>query len=300
MKTNRASLAFAGTVVILLSVSSGARAQDAQEPLPPPPNAIYVQRGVAVADGDVGPGPMMHEGIGFLGFEAGLGEKTVTGAPFSANFSTESTQTLADGNQIQHSSTGSIARDSQGRTRREMTLPAIGAFAVVNGETLSHVVFLKDPVANTRYVLEEDKKIAQQLPEPSAKGAFKSREFRNPEAETGKSKVVTTSLGTQTIGGVSAQGTRYTRTIPVGEIGNTKPIVIVNERWYSPDLQMVVMTKRSDPRSGDTTFQMTDIQRGEPAASVFQVPADYTISQGPPPHGVATFRIAGPPPPPEQ
>ncbi len=301
MKTNRAFLAFAGAAVILLSVSSSARAQDAQEPLPPPPpNAIYVQRGAAVADPGVGPGPMMHEGIGFLGFEAGLGEQTVTGAPFSANFSTESTQTLADGNQIQHSSTGSIARDSQGRTRREMTLPAIGAFAVVNGETLSHVVFLKDPVADTRYVLEEDKKIAQQLPQPSVKGVFRDKEFRSPEAEAGKSQVVTTSLGTQTIGGVSAQGTRYTRTIPVGEIGNTKPIVIVNERWYSPDLQMVVMTKRSDPRSADTTFQMTDIQRGEPAASLFQVPADYTIAQGRPAHGQATSRIAGPPPPPEQ
>jgi hypothetical protein len=243
---------------------------------------------------------MMHEGIGFLGFEAGLGEKTVTGAPFSANFSTESTQTLADGNQIQHSSTGSIARDTQGRTRREMTLPAIGAFAVVNGESLSHVVFLRDPVADTRYVLEEDKKIAQQLPQPSVKGAFRDKEFRNPEAAAKKSEVVTTALGTQTIGGISAQGTRYTRTIPAGEIGNTKPIVIVNEKWYSPELQMVVMTKRNDPRSGDTTFQMTDIQRGEPAASLFQVPADYTISQGPPPHGVATFHIAGPPPPPEQ
>jgi hypothetical protein len=301
MKTNRALLAFAGSVVVLLSVSSGAQAQDAQEPLPPPPpDAIYVQRGVVVADAGVGPGPMMHEGIGFLGFEAGLGEKTVTGAPFSANFSTESTQTLADGNQIQHSSTGSIARDSQGRTRREMTFPAIGAFAVVNGETLSHVVFLKDPVADTRYVLEEDKKIAQQLPQPSVKGVFREKEIRNPEAEAKKSEVVTTSLGTQTVGGVSAQGTRYTRTIPVGEIGNTKPIVIVNERWYSPDLQMVVMTKRSDPRSGDTTFQMADIQRGEPAASLFQVPADYTIAQGPPARGQATFRIAGPPPPPEQ
>ena len=297
MRTNRALLAFAGSVVVLLSVSSAARAQDAQEPLPPPPpDTIYVQRGVA--DPGVGSGPMMHEGIGFLGFEAGLGEKTVTGAPFSANFSTESTQTLADGNQIQHSSTGSIARDSQGRTRREMTIPAIGAFAVVNGKTLSHVVFLKDPVADTRYVLEEDKKIARQLPQPSVKGAFRDKEFRNPEA--GKSEVVTTSLGTQTIGGVSAQGTRYTRTIPVGEIGNTKPIVIVNERWYSPDLQMVVMTKRSDPRSGDTTFQMTDIQRGEPAASVFQVPADYTIAQGPLARGIATFHVAGPPPPPEQ
>ena len=62
---------------------------------------------------------------------------------------------------------------------------------------------------------------------------------------------------------------------------------------------MVVMTKRSDPRSGDTTFQMTDIQAGEPAASLFQVPPDYTVAQ-PPQHIVGTFRVAGPPPPPEQ
>ena len=169
------------------------------------------------------------------------GEKTVTGAPFTANFSTESTQTLADGNQIQHNSTGTIARDSQGRTRREMTLPAIGAFAVVNGESLSHVVFLKDPVAGTRYILEEDKKIAQQLPEPSVIGLRSGQRISQSEARHKKSEVVTTSLGTQTIGGVSAQGTRYTRTIPAGEIGNTKPIVVVNEtlvfrptcRWSS-------------------------------------------------------------------
>ncbi len=79
--------------------------------------------------------------------------------------------------------------------------------------------------------------------------------------------MVTTSLGTQTIGGVTAEGTRYTRTIPAGQIGNVKPIVIVTERWYSADLQMVVMTKRSDPRSGDTVFQMTSIARTEPAAT---------------------------------
>ncbi len=298
MKTTPAFLALAGTAMLFLTLSPSVRAQDSAEPPPPPPpNAVWVQGG-----GVAGPdhGPEVREGIGFLGFEAGLGEKTVTGAPFTANFSTESSQTLADGNEIQHNSTGSIARDSQGRTRREMTLPAIGAFAVVNGESLSHVVFLKDPVAGTRYILEEDKKIAQQMPDPSvARGAFRTKEFRNPEVAAEKSEVVTTSLGTQTIGGVSAQGTRYTRTIPAGAIGNTKPIVVVSERWYSPDLQMVVMTKRSDPRSGDTTFQMTDVQLGEPSASLFQVPPDYTVAQ-PPQRVVGTFRVAGPPPPPEQ
>ncbi|MFZ1972450.1 MAG: hypothetical protein WAU89_06370 [Candidatus Acidiferrales bacterium] len=296
MKTNPAFLALAGSVMLFLTMSPGVRAQDTAEPPPPPPNAVWVQEGGVAGPGHV---PEVRAGIGFLGFEAGLDEKTITGAPFSATFSTESTQTLADGNQIQHSSTGSIARDSQGRTRREMTLPAIGAFAVINGQSLSHAVFLKDPVAGTRYVLEEDKKIAQQLPEPSIRGEFRTKQFRDPEGETEKSQVVTTSLGTQTIGGVSAEGTRTTRTIPAGEIGNTKPIVVVTERWYSADLQMVVMTKRSDPRSGDSTFQMTNVQRGEPSASLFQVPSDYTIAQARE-HGVRTFRADGPLPPPEQ
>lgn len=294
MKTNTTFLTLMGAA-LLLTMSSIAQAQDnAEPPPPPPPNAIFLQQGG-------GPGPIVREGIGFLGFEAGLGEKTVTGAPFTAAFSTESTQTLADGNQIQHNSTGTIARDSQGRTRRELTLPAIGAFAVVSGESLSHVVILNDPVAGTRYVLEEDKKIARELPAPSVRAEFERKDFRanGPRDAAEKSEVVTTSLGTQTVGGVSAEGTRSTRTIPAGEIGNTKPIVIVTERWYSADLQMVVMTKRSDPRSGDSTFQMTDIQREDPAATLFQVPPDYTVSQMPP-RGVATFRMAAPPPPPEQ
>ena len=129
-----------------------------------------------------GEGPVVREGIGFLGFEAGMREKTVTGAPFTATFSTESTQTLADGNQIQHKSTGTIARDSQGRTRREMGLPAIGSFAVVSGQSLSHVVFLNDPVAGTHYILEEDKKIARQLPEPPDRMAVEGKDFASARA----------------------------------------------------------------------------------------------------------------------
>jgi hypothetical protein len=291
-------LASVGVAAVLLAAGSIASAQDAAPPALPPPgpagDTIFIHAGA-------GPGPMVHEGIGFLGFEAGLGDKTVTGAPFSANFSTEFSQTLADGNQIQHSSTGSIARDSEGRTRRDLNMPAMGAWMFVSGQSLSHVTFINDPVAGTRYLLEQDKKIARQLPEPPNRADFVRKDVRqgergpehDPEAQK---EVVTTSLGTQTIGGVPAQGTRYTRTIPAGEIGNTKPIVIVSERWYSPELQTVVMTKRSDPRSGETTFQLTNIQRQEPAATMFQVPSDYTVTQGPP-HG--EVRGAAPIPPPE-
>ena len=88
------------------------------------------------------------------------------------------------------------------------------------------------------------------------------------------------NLGKQTIEGVEAEGTRSTITIPAGEIGNERPIEIVSERWYSPELQMVVMTRHSDPRTGEMTYKLTNINRTEPAKSLFEVPSDYTIKEG--------------------
>jgi len=88
-------------------------------------------------------------------------------------------------------------------------------------------------------------------------------------------------LGKQNIEGVEAEGTRTTVTIPAGEIGNERPIEIVSERWYSPELQLVVMTRNSDPRTGETTYKLTNINRAEPAKSLFEVPSDYTIKEGP-------------------
>ena len=87
-------------------------------------------------------------------------------------------------------------------------------------------------------------------------------------------------LGKLTIEGVEAEGTRTTVTIPAGEIGNERPIEIVSERWYSPELQLVVMTRHSDPRTGETTYKLTNINRAEPAKSLFEVPSGYTVKEG--------------------
>ena len=84
-------------------------------------------------------------------------------------------------------------------------------------------------------------------------------------------------LGTQVVEGVVAAGTRTTTTIPAGAIGNEQPIQIVSEQWFSPDLKVLVMTKHSDPRSGETTYRLTNIVQTEPARSLFEVPADYTL-----------------------
>jgi hypothetical protein len=91
----------------------------------------------------------------------------------------------------------------------------------------------------------------------------------------------TEDLGSQTMEGVLVNGVRTTRTIPAGEIGNDKPISIVTEVWTSPDLKTIVYSKRSDPRMGEQTFQLTNIVRSEPDVSLFTVPPDFKIVDGP-------------------
>ncbi len=104
-----------------------------------------------------------------------------------------------------------------------------------------------------------------------------------------KAETKTEKLEPRSFDGVMAEGTRTTTTIPAGELGNEQPIQIVSERWYSPELQVVVMTRHSDPRTGETTYRLTNIARTEPAATLFQVPSDYTVKEGPG-HGIRRMR----------
>lgn len=275
-------MAFCGAMLCAgLLAMQPAAAQD-----PPPPGSQ------GEMPGERGPGGF-GERIEILGFGGMHGGKVVTGAPFSAVATTESTQTLADGNKIVRKTQANLFRDSQGRFRKDVTLPAIGPFSA-EGKSHSFSV-IQDPVAATTYFLNPDSKTAHSMPERNkgAKDKFKFRRDSHADAN-----VQEESLGTQTINGVSAAGTRYTRTIPAGQIGNDKPISIVNETWYSPDLQMVVMSKRSDPRFGETTYTLTNIQRTEPPANTFTIPSDYTVKQGGPMKGMKFMKKGAPPPPP--
>jgi len=84
-------------------------------------------------------------------------------------------------------------------------------------------------------------------------------------------------LGTQIVEGVAASGTRTTTTIPAGAIGNEQPLLIVSEQWFAPELKVLVMTRHNDPRTGETTYRLTNITQTEPARSLFEVPPDYTL-----------------------
>ena len=101
---------------------------------------------------------------------------------------------------------------------------------------------------------------------------------RTGGAATGApSASVPESLGSRQMEGVTATGTRVTTTIPTGQIGNDRPIVITDETWDSPDLRTIVYSKHHDPRTGDIEYRLRNINRNEPAASLFQVPEGYRV-----------------------
>ena len=54
---------------------------------------------------------------------------------------------------------------------------------------------------------------------------------------------------------------------------------IVSETWYSTDLQTVVLAKRTDPRMGETVTRLANISRVEPARTLFEVPADFKVTE---------------------
>jgi hypothetical protein len=234
----------------------------------------------------------------------------VKGAPYAADAVTETTQTLSDGNRITRKSTATIYRDNEGRTRREETMSAIGPWSAA-GEPLQHI-FIHDPVANLSYMLDPQTHTAQKLaivremfpgkPAANAKQAGvtvrRSGTFAEgpPEAKAGlamegtftvaagrfpSSGAKTQSLGKQTMEGVEAEGTRSTVTLAAGTIGNERAIDSVSERWYSPELQTVVMSKRSDPRFGETVYRLINIRRGDQPPTLFEVPADYSLREDP-------------------
>ena len=237
-------------------------------------------------------------GVSLIGGEM-VGGSAVTGAPYSAEAVTESTQTLPDGNRIVNKSSSKIYRDNAGRERREQAFPSFGKPA---DDAAPAMIMISDPVAKVNYSLDAGSKSATKMPAPgpfsvSVKAGMVGSTFtrvlpaplaggagnqiflsqgmvaRAPESAAKKE-----DLGRRTIEGVIADGTRTTTTIPAGQMGNERPIDIVSERWYSPELQVLVMSKDTDPRMGETTYQLINLSRAEPSPFLFEIPPDYQVN----------------------
>ena len=264
------------TIVALIALAAGAFAQG-----PPPGRG---GRGRMGFDGPPGPGgPGVESGAGIL--RAG-----VKNAPFSADVTTESSHTLADGNHIRQTVNSKVYRDSEGRTRREQAVNLNGLAPDAN---MQQMVFINDPVAGVSYSLNAKERTGTksvrngdgrgfQRQAESASGRGPGPRAGGPDGRQvrmGGVAAKTESLGRQTIEGVQAEGRRTTMTIPAGQAGNELPIHIVTESWYSPDLQTTVLSKHSDPRYGETVTRLTNIGRGEPSHILFEAPADYKIGE---------------------
>lgn len=227
-------------------------------------------------------------------------ERTVKGAPFSAEAVIESVQILMDGNKITRRATSRMYRDSEGRFRREdmpkyLNVPG----AVVE---MPESILIVDPIAGYQYIVDSKKQTVNRTPlsafrEFRMKGSvleintldaaekqviekIKKEDklgYKMSKTDPSDSTQKTEPLGTQNIEGVEAEGTRTTITIPAGEIGNERAIDLVYERWYSKDLHLIVLSKRTDPRIGEQTYSVTNISRNKQPMSLFAPPADYTV-----------------------
>lgn len=254
-------------LVLLVSVVVGA-----QSTHPPPPASSH----------DV----MFFHGPGAAGGMLTIGEfgegKTVTGAPLSGDLIVTRDTTLADGNRIHNESQSRVYRDSEGRVRREM---GVDLLTPATGNVKRNLVVINDPVSGKRFMLNPDNKTAHEMPAHGPRHNAKAGEVHinaidGADGPGGPGEVTKEQLGTKAVNGLQAEGVRVTRTIAAGAIGNDKPITVVTERWYSPDLQIAVMTTHTDPMMGTVTTKLVNVTKGEPDASLFQVPSDYRVESG--------------------
>jgi hypothetical protein len=271
------------------------------------PAANQTQTHVDVAE------PLSHSrlsdqlGVGqlrsFISAQQEFERRLVRDAPFSAELIIETVQPEKDGTSTPYQTAFVIYRDSQGRTRLDRMVEPSGSRATISNQPQVSVV--NDHVAGFTYVLEHRYQLARRRQLLSASnfsseetplvagsdkpaGAGKRYMMLPPEGSAGAGgksdgaaawspglKTTKEPLGERNIEGVLAEGTRSTQTIPARALGNRQPLMIVDERWYSSDLQTVVLIKHTDPRFGESVYRLTNISRTEPIPTVFVVPPDY-------------------------
>jgi hypothetical protein len=252
-------------------------------------NAKVLIAGLVAAGSLLAQPPMGPRGRGPMGFGGpggpGRGGRgpvaTVTGAPYSGVEIRTSQQTLATGGVILRTEQSNVYRDSQGRVRRETTRKG------PDGQTQTRVT-IADPVAGVVHELDATNKTAftrpARFPSPSqTAGAGGARTMMGARGRTGQTEanVKRETLAARSMNGTIASGTRVTRTIPAGTIGNSQAIETVRETWMADDLKVPLMSKVADPRMGTTTMELTNVNRSQPDPSLFQIPSDYTVKKGP-------------------
>ena len=236
-----------------------------------------------------------------------LSDAVIANAPFSADAMTTVTQTLGDGTKIEQRTTSKWYRDSTGRVRREQTVIGLDRLNP-SAQPQTTITFDSVPGDPMPYTLNPAARTARRAPRGvqwlplltnlqgltvaytlrreavagldnrwSVGGSyFRERAGLQSQPIPPGLNATEEALGSRQVEGVKATGRRSTTIIPAGRIGNDRPIQIVEEQWESPELNMVVSSRFSDPRTGVVEYRLTNINRSEPRADLFAVPSDYT------------------------
>ncbi len=227
----------------------------------------------------------------------------VAGKPYSATVVTRTVQTFANGTKVDHTETGLVFRDTQGRTRHESNsafgngtqtfvtiddpvegiernyrVPQQGEPAVGRGGQPYRRIYTSR-VLNPN-VLSTETRTAGLTPYQMAlqmSDGRKSKKGPNPTGGANRQgrRIDVEDLGAQTVNGERVEGVRITETIAPETIGNDRELQVITERWVSMDLQVLIKSVYSDPRFGTTTYELTNISRTPPNPALFQVPPGY-------------------------
>jgi hypothetical protein len=201
---------------------------------------------------------------------------TVKGAPFSGQANITIRMKQFDGTPLERKLDGKYYRDSDGRVRREQLIVGLGM--TTPRKDSDNIVTIVDPVAGFVYTILGSQREVQRVPigqagRTPAVGGVPPKSLL-PEGFATRGEV----LGTRTIEGVPATGTKTFITVPAGLMGNERPVEVVEERWESAELKLVLLSRQQNPVSGEVEYRMTNISRAEPPAERFKIPAGYKVT----------------------
>jgi hypothetical protein len=240
-----------------------------------------ISPGVLAQDGGIAQGRVIvTTGAGSIGV-LGSPQARPT-VPYSADQEMETTRTLVDGTHIIIKNHSRLYRDSLGRTRIEMFA---NSTTQPRDDSQPTGINIFDPVDGVQYFLNPRNHTGTRnnfmRPAPPANSPAPAAPLTPPTPKELSPRSHSEDLGVEMVEGIWARHTRMTITIPVNAQGNDRPMVETMERWFSEELQVDVLVKRSDPRNGDSIQRLTNIDRSEPDAALFRPPADYVVTESP-------------------
>jgi hypothetical protein len=236
-------------VVLLCMAGIGAVGQDTQAPHPPDYRGVQTH-------------------------VPGVFVTPIPDAPFSGTVEILSKEILLDGSTYTRHTINHIARNSAGvihNERRRLVSPQF------KGEPRLVAIHIYDPSTRLNTFLDPATHIARQnvfrgQPHPPVNGTPPTPD------EVQKSQGITVQdLGTTTIAGIPLRGTRKTRVVPALSSGTGQDVTITDDYWYSEELKVYLVLKHSDPRTGEQTVGITQIERSEPDPSLFVIPSTYKV-----------------------